>query len=230
MDTTGPLERLALAVRARRYISAWSASAQALTLLVALDERGWTRLLAEPRDLDALADFSGLPLNRVRDLVAVLDAHGIAEWHDGKVRLSPPFEALSADDAWVGLRDVLDQSIAMSQLVRSAAVMREEVSLTEAEALTIACVAGGRTTRVTVATYEKILAELPELREKARAGRYLDVGCGIAGATLTMATMFPEMRAVAVEIVPAIAGEATCRAMALGVWKCDAWTRETSTR
>jgi cyclopropane fatty-acyl-phospholipid synthase-like methyltransferase len=43
------------------------------------------------------------------------------------------------------------------------------------------------------------------------------VGCGVACATLTLATTFPEMRSVAVELVPTIAAEAVRRAEAHGV-------------
>jgi hypothetical protein len=40
--------------------------AQVLTLLTTLRDHGWFRFLAEPRDLDTLAEFSGLPPTRWR--------------------------------------------------------------------------------------------------------------------------------------------------------------------
>jgi cyclopropane fatty-acyl-phospholipid synthase-like methyltransferase len=70
---------------------------------------------------------------------------------------------------------------------------------------------------VTKTVYGQLFAQLPELPEQVRAGRMLDVGCGVACASLTMATTIPEMRGVAVELVPTVAAEAVRRAEALGV-------------
>ncbi|GAB3942773.1 hypothetical protein GCM10027614_30410 [Micromonospora vulcania] len=212
------MERLALAGGARQSLDTWIAGAQILALLTAVDEQGWTGFLAEPRDLDALAEFSGLPPARLHDLLAALEAHGVVQQQDGTVRLSPSFEALAADDAMIGLSDVLAGAALMNRQVRTAAEASGALALTDADALVLARAVGARVTPVTRTVYGNLLTtQLTEMAEAAQTGRWLDVGCGIAGATLTMATLFPQLRALAIELVPLVAAEAVRRAEALGV-------------
>ena len=85
-NETGPLERFGLANQARQNLQALSTGAQVLTLLTALRDQGWFRFLAEPREPEALAEFSGLPAKRLTDILAVLEEYGIVE-QDGSVRL-----------------------------------------------------------------------------------------------------------------------------------------------
>ncbi|WP_394616181.1 hypothetical protein JNUCC0626_41895 [Lentzea sp. JNUCC 0626] len=59
---------------------------------------GGFRFLREPRDLDAPASFSGLPADRVRDVVEVLAAHGVVVELDGTVRLADGFLEFTAAD------------------------------------------------------------------------------------------------------------------------------------
>ncbi|MGC4942707.1 SAM-dependent methyltransferase [Kribbella sp. DT2] len=71
---------------------------------------------------------------------------------------------------------------------------------------------------MTKALYEQIFVpQLPELSAALKAGPWLDVGCGVACATLTLASMYPEMEAVAIELVPTVAAETVRRAEAFGV-------------
>ncbi|WP_433013447.1 SAM-dependent methyltransferase [Kribbella sp. CA-294648] len=58
---------------------------------------------------------------------------------------------------------------------------------------------------------------MPELAELVSTQRWLDVGCGVGGSSLTLATLFPQMRSVAVELVPKVAAEAVRRAEGHGV-------------
>ncbi|MFG2071892.1 SAM-dependent methyltransferase [Nonomuraea maritima] len=206
-----------LAQQGLGQLSAWAAGAQALSLLATAYERGWTSFLAEPRELDELATFSGLPADRTENVVAALEVNGVVERHGGRIVLTPAFEALVADDAWLYLGDNLDEAAAMTRLVRAAVEDADGVSLGDADAMAIAKAAGGRPTPVSRAVYERLYAQIPEFAQAIREGRLLDVGCGIAAAALTSATMFPGMRSVELEIVPAVAAEARARAEALGV-------------
>lgn len=210
-------ERLALAMRARQRFENMRAGAQFLALLTAVHEQGWTRLLAEPRTVDELVGFTGLPADRVRDIVTALDANGVVEQEAGRVRLTDAFDAITGDDAWIPLGDKLAQISLEDRLLRAAVSEPGPLALSEDDALVVANAVGGRTTDVSLALYDQLLAQLPEIAELPRAGRWLDVGCGVAGATLTLATRIPEMRAVAVELVPTVAEEAVRRAKALGV-------------
>jgi ubiquinone/menaquinone biosynthesis C-methylase UbiE len=213
-----PLERLALSRAAREQVGTWANGAQALTLLTTLRDRGWTQFLLERRELAALAEFSSLPPARLADVLAVLEAHGIVEQTDGHVQLSASFEALAAADAWIGLDDLLDRSELMTRLTRTAAEEPGPLPLTDPDALVIARSAGGAAGSVTKALYEQIFVpQLPELSAALKAGTWLDVGCGVACATLTLASMFPEMEAVAIELVPTVAAETVRRAETFGV-------------
>ena len=210
-------ERLALAMEARQRLENLRAGAQFLTLLDSVREKGWLAFLAEPRTLDELAEFTGLPSARVADVLTALEENGVVGQENGKVRLTGPFDAVIADDAWISLGDKLAHIALESRLIRAAVSSPEPLSLTEEDALVVANAVGGRTTDVSLTLYGQLLAQLPELGELPRLGRWLDVGCGVACASLTLASRIPEMRAVAVELVPTIAEEAVRRAKALGI-------------
>jgi SAM-dependent methyltransferase len=218
LDEENPMERFALASAARESLAAWTTGAQVLTLITTLRDRGWTEYLAEPRDLAALTEFSGLPPTRLADILAVLEAHGIVRQQDGTVQLTRQFEALAAADSYIGLDELLDQSEVMSRLIRTAAEDPGPLPLTGPDALVIARAAGGKSTEITRTLYGQLfLPKLPELTELVRGERWLDVGCGVAGATLTLAGLFPELRAVAIELVPTVADETIRRAKEQGV-------------
>jgi SAM-dependent methyltransferase len=210
--------RFDLAREGRTSVESWASGAQMLTLLSTVRELGWPRFLAEPREFAELATFSGLPPARLTDVLSVLEEHGIVEQDDGKVQLSPPYEALAADDAWIGLDEILDRSEAIARLVRTAVQDAGPLPLTDDDALVFARASGGRSTDEIRAMFEQVfLPQLPELAELVRTDRWIDVGCGVAGSSITLGTLFPEMRSVAVELVPAVAAEAVRRAEAHGV-------------
>lgn len=218
LDAENPLERFALASAARESLAAWTTGAQVLTLITTLRDRGWTKFLAEPRDLETLTEFAGLPPTRLADILAVLEANGIVRQQDGTVQLTRQFEALAAADSYIGLDELLDHSEVMSRLIRTAAEDPGPLPLTEPDTLVIARALGGKATAVTRTLYEQsFLTKLPEVTEAIRAGRWLDVGCGVAGATLTLATLLPEFRAVAIELVPTVAAETLRRVKEHGV-------------
>jgi SAM-dependent methyltransferase len=210
-------ESVALAMQARQRLEGMRAEAQLLSLLTAVHEKGWTAFLREPRTADELADFAGLPAARVQDALEALQTNGIVEQEDGKVRLTAPFAAVAADDAWIPLGDKLAQIEMEVRQVRAVVEDPAPLALTEADAMVVANAVGGHVTDVTRAVYGQLLAQLPDLAAQIRAGRWLDVGCGVACATLTLATTIPEMHGVAVELVPAVAAEAMRRAEAFGV-------------
>ncbi|MFF1816832.1 SAM-dependent methyltransferase [Kribbella sp. NPDC058245] len=211
------LARFGLAAEARTAVKAWVDGAQILSLVTALRDKGWTTYLTEPRTLDALTAFSGLPPERVADLVTVLEAHGVVTSGE-TVRLTDSFAALTADDAYVGLDDVLDQAELLTRTVRAAAEDPGPLPLSEADALVTARATGGKASPVTEALYNKLfLPQIPELPELIHTDRFLDVGCGVAGATTTLAGMFPDLRGTAIELIPTVAAETQRRIDALGV-------------
>lgn len=210
-------EAVALAMQARQRLEEMRAGAQLLSLLTAVHEKGWTTFLLEPRTADELAEFSGLPAARVSDVLDALAANGIVEQEGGKAGLAAAFAAVVADGAWIPLGDKLAQIEMEVRQVRAVVEQPGPLALTEDEALVVANAVGGHVTEVTKAVYGQLFEQLPELPAQVRSGRMLDVGCGVACASLTMASTIPEMRGVAVELVPAVAAEAVRRAAELGV-------------
>ncbi|MFB6722749.1 SAM-dependent methyltransferase [Kribbella sp. NPDC056345] len=212
------LARFALAGQARDVVKAWVDGAQVLSLVTALRDKGWMTYLAEPRTLDALTAFSGLTPERVADLVTALEAHGVVQQNDGAVQLTDSFAALAADDAYIGLDDALDQAELLTRMMRTAVEDPGPLPLSEPDALVTARATGGKATPVTAALYDKLfLPQIPELAELIHTDRFLDVGCGVAGATTTLAGLFPDLRGTAIELIPTVAAETRRRIDALGV-------------
>ncbi|MCO8275551.1 methyltransferase domain-containing protein [Actinoplanes sp. TRM 88003] len=209
-------QRFAEAVAAAQVVELWSSGAQALSLLAAAHEWGWIRFLATPRDLDRLAEFTGHSPERVAVILDALQAHGVLRRDGRTVSLTPTFATLAADDAWLTLGDVLDSADLARRLVRGA-VQGATAPLPGPDALIAARTAGGRPTSVTTGLVERLLQDLPEWHETLPQGHLLDVGCGVATNTLTLARMFPGLRATAVEVVPEVAVEARRRADRLQV-------------
>jgi SAM-dependent methyltransferase len=198
----------------QNQIKAWSADAQALSLLAAVHDRRWTTYLTEPRDLTELAVLTELSADRLRDVVQALEANGIVELAGPKARLAPEYAALMSADAPFSMDDLLGEAQMMSRLVADAV---HGLPAAEGNALTVAAAYGPRPTAAAQALFGQLLDALPDLRETLSDGYYLDVGCGVGGFLLSTAPMFPGMRAVGVEWAREVAAEASRRAVALGV-------------
>jgi len=195
-------------------VKTWSAGAQALALLSAVHERQWTTYLTQPRSLDELATFTMLPPDRLRDVLAALEAVGVVQPTDLGVALTPEYAALLSDDAPFSLDGLLDEAQMMSRLVADAVY---GVSSGPDSALTVANAYGLRPSATSRAVFGQLLDALPDFRDALVDGRYLDVGCGVGSFVLSTAQMLPRMRAVGIELVPAVAAEGARRAVALGV-------------
>lgn len=195
-------------------VKTWSAGAQALALLTAVHERKWTTYLTEPRDLDDLAKFTLLPTDRLRDVLAALESIGVVQLTDRGATLTPEYAALLSDDAPFSLDNLLDEAQMMSRLVVDAV---HGVSSGPDDALTVANAYGLRPSATAQAMFGQLLDALPDFRDALADGRYLDVGCGVGSFVLSTAQTLPGMRAVGIELVPAVAAEGARRADALGV-------------
>jgi SAM-dependent methyltransferase len=197
-------------------IKEWSAGAQALALLDAAYEYGWIEFLAEPRDVAALAGFSGLPAERARAVVAALAGIGVVDSLGDEVRLAPAYAATTSPDAPFSMNDLLTEARLLRRLVAQAV----EAPLSapgDHEALVVADAYGLRPTPIAVGLFGRLLEALPEFAGLLPGGRYLDVGCGVAGFLLTCARIYPTMRGVGIELVAPVAAEAERRAKDLGV-------------
>jgi ubiquinone/menaquinone biosynthesis C-methylase UbiE len=210
------LERFGAITSARSMIETWSAGGQALALLEAVEEAGWSELLAEGCDLATLEGRTDLPTPRLKAVLDALADHGVVEHDTGMVRLTPGFALLAGDDAHCPLPDALAYEALRIRLAREA-VTAAGIALTEEDALVVAKGVAGRVTPVTQTMFGHLQEALPEYAALSEGGRLLDVGCGVAWAMLNLALLHPEGRQVGIELVPAVAEEARRRAAALGV-------------
>ena len=212
----GTAGRSGLARLGQAQISAWSHAAQALTLLTAAHQRGWLTFLRYPRTAPELAAFTGVEGARLAAALRVLEASGVVRRTGDTIDLRPEFAELVADDGLYALDDLLGRATAMKRLVGDSADASGPARPTDEESLAVARGfvwrpgPGGRE------IYRGMLNALPEFESAVRAGRMLDVGCGVAGAMLTAATMFPRMSGVGLEAVPSVAAEAHRSAATFG--------------
>jgi predicted O-methyltransferase YrrM len=210
------LERYGTMASARSTIETWAAGAQALALLAAVEEVGWSGLLAEGCDLATLEGRTGLPAPRLELVLDTLAGHGVVERDAGAVRLTPGFALLCGDDANCPLPDVLAYQALRIRLAREA-VTAAETALTAEDALVVAKGVAGRVTPLTQTMFGHLMEALPEYTVLGEGGRLLDVGCGVGWAMLNLALLHPQGRQVGIELVPEVADEARRRATALGV-------------
>lgn len=211
------LDRYALSGQASAKVHGWANGARMFAVLRGLQERGWFEYLVQQRERAELLEFSELQTEQFDDVLAVLAAHGVVEQEAGTVRLTASFAELVADDASIGLDEILDASALAIEQSRGA-VAPGTATLTEQDALVVARASGGRANDITKLVYEQYwLVHLPELSDALRTGRFLDVGCGVATTSLTLATIFPKSQVLGIDVVPAAVDEARRRAEALGV-------------
>jgi ubiquinone/menaquinone biosynthesis C-methylase UbiE len=197
-------------------IREWSAAAQSVALLDAVYQRGWIAFLGEPRNVGALAAFGGLPVERVRAIVTALAAMEVVTVDGDEVRLTPAYAATMSPDSPHSMGDLLGNARMMRRLVAES-VEGSAGAPTEQDALIVADAYGLRPTTVATEMFGQLLAALPEIESVLPGGRFLDVGCGVAGFLLTCARAVPTLRAVGVELVPVVAAEAERRAKDIGV-------------
>nr|WP_221380216.1 class I SAM-dependent methyltransferase [Actinoplanes polyasparticus] len=196
-------------------LAAWAHGAQALALLNAAQQQGYTTYLAEARTPQEFAQFSGLPAATADDVLAALVAHGVAEQTDGRFRLT--------DDMTAALGGLVDFAAQIEEAVLGArmvdSVLRTgEAPLTAADALVVARANALRPSAPGAgALVEKLFESAPEMWQAMAGGRLLDIGSGVSGFVLTAATVLPGLRATTIELVPEVAAVAAARAEEIGV-------------
>jgi SAM-dependent methyltransferase len=213
-DRPNAAGRSALARLGRTRIAAWSDAAQVLALLNATHQRGWLRFLRHPRTKPELVAFTGMEPAPLSAAVNALEVSGVVRRTGASIELSPEFAELVTDDGLYALEDLLGHADAMERLARDSADPAGAVRPTAEESLAIARGFVWRPGPDGRDVYRGMLDALPEFASALAAGRLLDVGCGVAGAMLTAASMFPGMSGVGLEVVPAVAAEAQRRAAA----------------
>ncbi|MEV4349303.1 class I SAM-dependent methyltransferase [Actinoplanes sp. NPDC049596] len=199
------------------HLDAWSTGAQALTLLSAAHRLGWIQFLVRPRKTAELIQFTGLRQERLKDALGALAALGVVELTGDDVRLSAPFAEMMTPDGFAALRDTLELAHLTTRLVAEVVEGDESPVLSGADSLTVARGVTFQPAEVGRDIFRQTMDSLPEYTDAIRRGRVLDVGCGVASGLLTTASIFPEMQGLGIELVPAVAEEASRRASEQGV-------------
>jgi SAM-dependent methyltransferase len=196
-------------------LASWARGAQALALLSAAQEKGYTTYLASARTAEEFAEFSGLPARTAGNVLAALVAHGVAERAEGRFRLTEDMaEALGG---LVDFAAQIDEAVLRARLVGSI-TRTGEGALTPSDALVVARANALRPSAPGAgALVETLFESAPEMWAAMTDGRLLDVGSGVSGFVLSAATVLPHMRATTIEVVPTVAAVAAERASELGV-------------
>ena len=198
----------------------WTVSAGAMDLLGAASRAGLLGWLSEPRSPQQLAAVAGVDGVQAARICHALLALGVVTHEGGRFALADDWaEALSPDrplrfedrlgfvDAWRnGLAQALDASPGFG-------------AVDEAEAVALARgVWGAATSPAALQSWADLDAAMPEVREVWQAGgRHAEFGCGAGRDLVRVAAMYPGMRCVGYDVLPAVLETARELARAVGV-------------
>jgi SAM-dependent methyltransferase len=168
--------------------------------------------------------------SRVREVLAVLVQAGVVNEVGGGFRLTRPFAALVPGSSGVTLTAVLAAvQLDLEDLDRGQPRVDGEA------ALIVALDSGVAADEVTQNLYRSVYDAIPEVAAVLNgSGPMLDLGCGVGGALLSTAQLYPQLRLVGVDIFPEVVAETVRRRDALGlseqVQVCCADARELTER
>jgi predicted O-methyltransferase YrrM len=200
-------------------VTAALSRAEVLGLVRGAWRSGLIEALVEGGDVASLAVATGLPEGRVADLCVALDAHEIADLDGSTYRLHPRWGAVAVPGGFVTLDAVLDISVVRTRLLEVIASGGHDFWAHPGDRLAYARgVSPDPMAPESVAALRRSLETCEPLIERLRAGgRYLELGCGVAGNLCAMLQSFPGIRAVGVELSDELAAEARRRGEVLGI-------------
>jgi len=192
-------------------------TARGLLAVVERAEReGVLRVLRNGGSVADVAQRTGSSHVSARTLCAALVANGVAEPVAVGYRLTPFWRALTADDAFIPLRDVLAQSRVIDVMLSRPEATYASIPVADREAFARAVSPNPYAPELVDRVGRDIAADrwwAPMID----GGRYLELGCGIAGRMLTLLQAMPMLRAVGVELDSHLAEHARRRAKDLGL-------------
>lgn len=191
----------------------------ASNLLHVVDRVERCGLMSELRDgvdVPAAAASLGLPEESARTLVAALVANGVAEPIGDGFRLTGPWRAITEPGGFLTLRSILERNRLVDRMLRGSD--GGYFDLAPAERMEFARgISPNPYSPELVERFRQDLAADPWWADMVDGGRYLELGCGLAGRILTLLQAAPLVCAVGVELDPDLAAEARRRATELGV-------------
>ncbi len=187
-----------------------------LSVLERAERQGVLRALRDGATISDLAARTGQPEASVRALCTALVVNGVAEPNPVGFGLTRSWQALAAEGAFAPLSDILAQSRVIDRMVSTpdatyASIGREDRSAF-AHAVSPDPFAADLVDRI-----RHDIEGDPWWAAMTTGGRYLELGCGIAGRMLTMVRAMPNLYATGVELDPDLAQQARRRANDLGL-------------
>ena len=213
------MDLLRVAMNAAGTVGSWATGAEVIEVVRAVHRAGWLTTLRTGVTADGLAAAKSVTAEHAANVLAVLEAAGVVRTDGDLVRLSEAFEALLTDVNGRDLPVVLDAvDVGIAQARQAARPTEARPELNSDQALVLARRWGAEPTAALQQLAGQVWRTVPEYRERLeRGGPLLDVGVGIGGELLTALLQFGDLRAVGIEIVPAVAAEAQRRALRIGV-------------
>jgi hypothetical protein len=189
-----------------------------VNLLLGAESSGVLAALQEPATTAEVCAATGLTERRTRAVLDALTAYDVVEPCGPGHRLTAPWRALQAPDAFATIADTLAAADIAGRLLRDAATGSDYWTMpTEDRVVFARAISPNPFAPALVEAFRSQLSGDPNMAALAAGGLLLELGCGVAGRVLTMLQALPRMRAVGVELSEDLAEEARHRASALGV-------------
>lgn len=220
-DQPQALQALAAYAAAAEVIAPLTAGAERLGLVRGALQRGVLALAQAPHTPVELAAKLKLELERTVNLCRALDAHGVLVRTGEYYILAQSWAVLLGPEALTPLQEVLESVVARQLLLEQAAVGTATYwTLGTQERRTVASSvsvdpAWPHAPALMASVFENSTPDLHSLL--ANGGRYVELGCGLAGGLLCLLQAYPSVTAVGVDLASDLLEEAQRRAQHLGV-------------
>ncbi len=206
--------------RASRTLNEWMAGAHAFALLQAATESGILDALCTPHTSAQIAAATHVDVEGTKDILLALTAYGVAQRDQDLYRLAPDWALLAAPAAVQPLANVVRSTVFKIRTLNTITQKGDiYTALSAADMLAIAQGLGASALSSASHVMTAGLGHgMPELKRLWEAGaHHLEVGCGVGNSLFGIATTFPKVTAVGIEIQPMVARETQRRANILGV-------------
>ena len=204
-------------------VGALGLAADQTALLAGALRSGFLARCAQPVTIAELARATGLGGTRVQDLCTALWALGALTIDEqGRCTVSPLYQMLFFGGLDRQVLDRLENSIVRQRAIGELFTRSEDGWYWQVDSDSRRLAAGSVTvnpmTDLARGAMGAAIDNIAEWRDAfVNGARYLELGCGVAGALLTYLQLYPKIRAVGVELAEDLLVLARERAAALGV-------------
>lgn len=190
-----------------------------LALIEGAERAAILRLLADGASIASVVDTTGIAEAVVTAAIDALVVAGVAESAGGTVRLTDDWALVCSAGGPRPLHATLAGERVGAGLLRHIGSADDywEVSTTDRIALAASMSPDPMQGALVASFPAQAAAGAPLPAAASTARRYLELGCGVAGNTLSMLQAFPQLTAVGVELSDDLADEAQRRATELGL-------------